>query len=438
MSKIKFFSWKNIKSEINCVDPILTNIIDKINPLDDEKLIKINFPYGAKIIEKGKFRIPNESGELVPLDHVSISKSIRDMLDYNIGTNPASLVVNNAVEIFIPLHGRIISLYGPLKSGAILSTSRILSTSMPHPHSPAFLWEMTAGARSLFMLPKITNNKAYGRLRREFGTHFIKPTQLNEQWQLFKKLTLCSHSQWNVEIIYFPKSWINRFDDPAWKDLRNYLLQSAWNGSEFWRNQFVWKMVFSLIQEKRCLKINPYIADIVKNLMFMTAGSVPGFSSATDDSVAPIKMLQSIFNDIYKLEYAATFMTSCLFSNSNSYNPVYFSLGYPALQEFSPRNRLALSRISELYEVKLVLKKYIDEIISNRFNISDTYLYEMLKKVRFKFLHSTVSPHYQGIHLNDEKQLTDLCLPANNGSLSCKPLAINSIFLQGCIQMTHF
>ena len=409
-ASIMFTTWEKIRNEVGNVNTELTNIIDNISPDKNYPLIKVKFPFGSKLIEKGKLQLPNKDGRLVPLSDPSIEKHLHEMLSYNAETNPVSIILKNSAEIFLPINNHTCPLYGVIRPGSVLSTSKILGDSLSH--SPAFLWEMTAGARSLFLLPKIAENSGYKRLEKYFNSQFEKPKHLDEQWNLFRKLIELSENDWYTEMLYFPKVWIKKIKDRAWKALYLYLIQKAWNKSEFWRNQFVWDMAFSVIRSKKCLKINPYVADTVKHLLFMATGAIPEFSPAVDNQIAPINVLQKIFTEIYELDYYPTIMHPYQFSQQENLRPVYYSLEYPSLQEFPSKNRVITSKISDLYEIKLLLEKYITEIKNDTLNIGETLISNAMTTTKFKFFHSEPN-EYQGILKNSGELFNDQNLSKN-------------------------
>ena len=426
-TSLEYLSWSKARIAVASVNSELAALIDTIDPPENKPLIKATFPFGTRMIVKGKLQLPNKQGQLVPLGDPSLPTELSKSLSYNLNTNPVSVILQHSAEIYLPQSGHTISLNGMIKAGSVLSTSRILSHQLPN--SPAFIWEMSAGARSIFMLPKIAEEKGYRRLRKRFGLSFDKPHSLNDQWELFKKLLAANETHWATEILYFPHSWVQHIHDPAWAPLRYYLLQQAWDNSEFWRNQFVWDMAFSLIQEKRCLKVNSYIADTVKHLLFISAGVVPAFAPATTDQVAPISTLQTLFSDIYKLDYYPTLMQPTMFTGET---PVYYSLEYPSLHEFSPRNKIESNKLNDLYETKLLIDKYVDEILANTLNISDTQIYKAVQHNQFAFFH-TEPRDYEGIMVASLEGLEDPQLASKSNII--QPIAFNSTFLRGCIQI---
>jgi hypothetical protein len=148
---IEELSWENVRSDILKINPEFVDAVDKVGPDKKHTVFKIRYYYGDEILKRAVFHVPNEQGRLVPITDSSILPHIRESLGYNLGSNPVMMLLNNALEIFLPLEDRTISMNSLVAPGRIVGTYRLL-TDTPISHHPAFVWDMTAGARSIFLL----------------------------------------------------------------------------------------------------------------------------------------------------------------------------------------------------------------------------------------------------------------------------------------------
>jgi len=225
-------------------------------------------------------------------------------------------MLDKVAKLFISLDNvNLPFFFGFLQPGSLFNTSRVLSPN--YSHQPAFLWNITAGARNLIMLPKISAKVGFKRLRKEFQLQIDKPTGLEDHWELFKEIANHKNFQkpWSMQILFFSKEWFEHLNDNAWLEFHRYLLQTAWDTTEFWRNRFIWDLIFSYIQRVRKISPNNYVADTVKHLFSISAGAIPGMAPALDDTCAPISELQRIFKDIYRLDqYLPIILQSIFFS----------------------------------------------------------------------------------------------------------------------------
>ena len=424
--------WADIRQNVKTINPVLGNIIDKIDPGQKYPLYKARYSFGDGIIHDGRLHLPH-GRTLLPLEDSQVPTEIKKHLGYNLNTNPVSIILKNSTEIFILLGNRTVSLYGLITPGKIFSTSRILSEKVSY--SPPFLWDMTAGARSIFMLPKISERMAHERIKQLFNVQESPPAGLLDHWQVFKEIAHHKdfNQTWTTEILFFTKSWFEHLDDKAWRDFKLYMLQEAWNGSEFWRNQFVWDLAFSLIQQNANLKPNPYLADTAKHLLAMGVGAVSGFAPAINDIAGPCKRLQQIYNDVYSLKYQPIIMHPYTLAFNDKSRSVYYSLQYPSTLEFSPKSKVS-NKITDLRELQHILNKYFAEIKKGYLNIKGTPFQDLVDKAKYDYFHINIKS-YKNIHNSDIMPMEDKYLKSIMDDH--KEFPKNSSFIRGCIRITH-
>lgn len=431
-------TWKDVRNDVWKVNPEFAAVVDHIDPGKEYGIYKVKYPYGSEILRNGGLYIPNSSGQLVPLNDSSIDSRLQECLGYNLGSNPVTLVLENSLELFATLEDRVVPLYGVMKPGKIFGFWRVLNPMLSH--QAEFIWDMTAGARSIFMLPKISEAEKHNKLRKEFQVGADVPRSLLDHWKIFREIA--NHEKfyepWDVSLIFFSRNWFENLDDSAWCHFNYYLYRYAWIGSEFWRNNFFWDLMFSIIQKVRDIRPSPYISDTVKYLLAIGVGAVPGFAPAIDNSVAPISNLQRAYLEVYNLkEYAPIIMQPCFFSASEkSYRPVYYSLPFPNAIDFSLKNRTRTSLITDLYEVMSLLSKYVSELASGKLNIKSTPLDQLIKSVSYEFFHNNVE-NYRGMIESYEMPKEDNTFLEILDVCRGKKFPEMSTFVKGCVRITR-
>jgi hypothetical protein len=416
----------------------LASIIDELDPSSRFSLYKAKYTYGDMILKKGDFYLPSQKqGCLIPFKSEEVSNKIKEDLGYNAGSNPVSLVLTNTLELFISLPDRIIP-FSIIKPGKIFGLWNVLDKEVSH-YPETFLWEMTAGARSIFMLPKISESSANAKLRSLYHISEDKPKKLSEHWLIFHELVanLQSSYSWEVEILFFSKQWFFN-TDRAWDKFNNYLLNTAWQSSSYWRNQYIWSLVFSLIHHKKGIKPSPYITDIVKHILSVGMGVLPGFAPATNDNLAPISILQEMYIKDYGLKkYVPIIMQPAYFDFQNQSSPVYLSLQYCTAIELGMKSYDRATTLTNLYHVGGLLTRYVEEILHENLNIAMTPLWKLVKKARFDLFHSNPS-HYRNIRKTKHLFLEDgnfrMPLPHY---LDESRFPENNTFVNGCIRISE-
>lgn len=424
-------SWPEIRLDFIKVNPELGKIIDELSPDQRYYFYCVEYPYGAQSLQNGKLYLPKNNNYLVPITSHDIDNKTKENLSYNYYSNPASLILENTAEIFIDLGNRIVTLYGLIPPGSIFSTWPNL-TQADH-NTPVLSWNMTAGARSILMMQKISDKQAHSNLKKIFDLKHDAPRTMMDHWHVFKDIA--NHPSfgepWKTKILFFIKNWFQHIDDPAWQNFYYYLYKKAWNNSDFWRNQFQWDLIFSIIHKNKNLKHSAHFVSTVQQLFSMAAGAVSGFAPAIDNHAGPIDRIIQAYKSVYNIfGYPPVIVTPNTFILKDHPRPTYYSLNFPTSMEFSFKPRQRTSLISELLETKELLQLYIEELLSNQLNVNNTLIYKVLQQVEFNFFHSDINPCKE-IQQSQYIPKTDSSLYDNHGS--CFP--INSPFFRSCVQI---
>jgi hypothetical protein len=434
--RIKKVQWKEIRKEVEAVNKPLAKIIDDLDPKPEYALYKASYPFGCETVREGRLHIPNEDGEMLPLQDPRVPEEFRRELSYNVGTNPVCLILKNQFEVYLELREHTLLLPTGLHSpGNIYSISRVLS---PHGSMhPAFMWSISAGARTMFMLPKISAVAGYKKLKRKFDIPFEgTPKTLPDHWDIFKGIA--NHPSfkdpWSAELIYFGKKWFEHFEDKAWQAFARFFYKIGWDTTEYYRSQFVWDLIYSLIKEKKRLKPNPYIDDTVKHLIAMGVSAAPGFAPATNNDAGPVSRFQEVFKHDYKLEnYAPIIMQPKLLSHVKN-DAIYYSLSYPTTTEFAPSTRTLSNKITYLLETKYLMEKYLEELAKNNLNISETPMANLSSAVKYDYFHTEYKSHTGILStdqiVEDDPLFATLCKESKGNAFPT-----NSSFINGCIRI---
>lgn len=434
-AKIEELSYANARSLIAKVNPDLVKVIDACNPSKKHKLFKLTYPYGAEILKRAEFFLPNKLGQLVSIKDQSIDNNIRNCLNYNFDSNPVMMVLNNSLELFLPLEDRTVPINNLVYPGGIFGAYRIL-TRQQLSHQPIFIWDMTAGARSIFMLAKISDAEKHKKLRRNFELTMDKPKSLMDHWKVFREIA--NHQDfpvnWETNVLAFSKEWFEYLDDPSWMPFNYYIYWKVWNGGDFWRNIFFWDIIFSLIQKELNFRPSAYIADTVKYLLTIGVGESPGFYPAMNDVVAPISGLQKIYSDIYNLKQAPVIMQPGVLSRAHKDRAVYYSLRFPSAMELGGKSRTRDNFTNDVFEIRSLLNQYIKNILSGKFNLQHTPFYEMLNSINYEYMHDDIDA--SGFIKIDTAIKTDNFFSAFKAHQNIQ-FPFNSSFFRGCIKISY-
>lgn len=429
---IETLLWQHIRDEVRKVNPKFASAVDAVSPNKNYPIYKVRYPFGAKIFDEGILNLPNKDGTLVPLHDKSLSKTYGEQLSYR--TIPICFVLKKSVENSVELDDRVIPLT-VFEEGSILGAWEALD-----PVYSYFIklgWNLTSGARSIFMLPKISEVFGYKKIKRELGININAPKRSKDHWHVFK--TIADHSQvedlWNSEILIFPKKWFEQLYDKGktWSDFKNFLYQKAWLQSMYWRffitQNLIWNK-FSSIIKKQNVNWGNYQLETVKHLISLAAGALPSFKAADySESSAPIKYLQEVFLDFYGISYAPTIMIPTHFTVTQK-SPSYYSINEPSLIESTPKTR----EISNIMQVTREIKMLFDCFFREREGIfkKELLYYSLLSTVKFEFIYTKYDPYNLLIQSNNlsEKDPGLLLMPSN---YSDRSFCYSNSFMRGSV-----
>ncbi|MCK4870910.1 MAG: hypothetical protein KAS93_07360 [Gammaproteobacteria bacterium] len=429
---VEILTWSDIRSKVVGANKELASIIDAIDPSAHYKFIKANYVFGDLIIRNGELQLPaNDS--LVGVMHEDVSQEVKNQISYS--NIPLMLSLDKDNEVFVDTGSRIVPL-NLFHKGSLLGLFEIIDFMFKHKATSS--WSISAGSRSIMMLPKITDKISLNRLRMFYDIpSTIRVKYLSDHWELFRAIARHSNfkQEWNNSMLFFGKAWMtSKNNSPGWNRLRNYLFEQAWHQARF----SMGKIDLSLNWEKfveaislRNLKPRPYLADQIKHILSIATGKFPAFRPIDDRQLAaPTEGLMKSFVDVYMLKnYIPTMMHVCPL-NEITKNPVYYSLSFPTLLEGSPLNKISTTIMVDIRDVKQLidtLKKYSAERIGFEHNVVDNTQFDYFH-VEEDALHEIKASN--NIFVEDE------------GFLAAKKLypdrsfCLNSQFFRGCIKIT--
>ena len=438
-AKLEELTWGEAREMVLKTHPMLSKIIDKISPGKDFLLYKAYYPFGAKILNSGIFHLPSDDGNVVPINSPNISSGVKNNLIRR--SVPVGIVLNHCNEVFYEMPERIITL-NLFKPGYIIGLWEHLDPL--ESYYVKCVWTVISGVRSLYLLPKITDAGGHKELRNKYGIRARIPRNLAEEWNVFSQLVTSQafESEWFSEILFFSDKWMSTaISDPAWKEFYNFMLEDGWNQSQYWRNKvtfdMVWELFIDQLREQN-LKPNPYLVHIVKHIVLVGTGVLPAFAPAIDDLCAPIKMLQKVFIEDYKLrEYIPTFMQPTVF-DLDSKNPsmVYYSLQQPTLLETSLVCKRIQSVLQAMPEIAYLIDTFKLEVEDGTINAAETPIEIFAQKVNCTCFHNEANERIDNVRRTSEMPSEDNSFLEMSPEYSQRAFAATSRFLKGCVRFS--
>jgi hypothetical protein len=419
-------SWFDVREEVFKLNPELATIIDGLSPDANYGLYRAHYAFGQFLLERGQFNLPDKDGQCLSL--ANFCSTIQEDLAYN-PSNPCMLVLNSSFEIYTNIYDQILP-FRMCNKGSLFGLWATLDKTISYHHE--HLWSVTAGARSVFMLPSISDASSHQKLQKALAKRVFKPHGLSDHWRTFVDITQSQElsCDWDAQVLIFSKSWFKHVDDSKWQNFYNTLYQQAWLASKSWRDQFILDLIFSVAQNRGNLKPDPYLSDTVKNLFFVAMGASPSFGFAADEEALPVSIIQEVYKEHYQLKNYAPLILNC--QHFDGTNPLYYSIQMPTSLEFSPKSRRITSAMEKLREMQHIANTVIDEIKSGHLTDERSLFVNLLDSVDFNFFHTEQDKHKELFLAAEILQRDDLL---NQMVADLDEIAKNSNFFRGCVQI---
>ncbi len=433
--------WKDVRNRVNKVAPILSSIIDQLNPDDTFPLYLAYYPYGATIADIDGFYLPRDKGaDGFKLTDDKVPNDLIKDLGYAKDSLPMGLVLEKTIEYSVNLKDENTTMPWLIYShGSFFPFSRVLSKKNQRTYAPNGVLTLTSGERSVIMLPNIGSTAQHSILQRDFNIQAAAPKLLYEHWPIFKEIvnSPMAECDWRSCILFFSEKWLEKIhsDDKAWKPLKLHLHELSWDHYEFQRNYIYYEMAFSMIQKKRNLKPNPYLVDTARHLFSIALGAAPGYVPACSEDELPLGLLQKAYVESYGLDkYLPTIMRATHFKFESDKFPIYYSLKHPSTYVFSPKSRKLFSALIEMRELVHIMKIFAQELQKPNEMCSDTIVSKIAKDVEFSCFHNEKDLH-KVVKMSSEIPKLDDRFERPKYKTNNAVFARDAPFVRGCVMI---
>ncbi|HVV69591.1 MAG TPA: hypothetical protein VHE99_11280 [Gammaproteobacteria bacterium] len=435
----KEVTWDKVRDKVMEINPALASIIDEFSPSSKYTLILASYPFGTNIRNKGELFLPTEQGQLATLDEPSISLSLRENLSYS--SSPLVLILDKSVEIYVETPEQRTIPLKLFRAGVTLGVWELLK------QVPVFLrrkwnWSISAGAHTLFMLPKIMDTASHRKLQTAYHTRIHVPNNIFEQSSVFTEIfnhTADKHP-WATQVLFFTKKWFEPHPkNIGWFKLQEYWAQEAWTQLHYWYNKIVldfnWEVYMAELVRRK-IRLKPYYLDTVKHLISIGCGVIPGFRPADDsEQVGPTQTIQSAYVNDYGLKtYIPILMYPDFLNPSSEVDMVYYSLQAPSL----PEKPSEFGVYSSVLTVMRELKEYMDiflEILDKWPKSQSLQGFDFVESVKFEYFHIEADEQNGILHTSAISE-TDPAFSLDAKKYGKRKFPENSPFFKGCIRIS--
>lgn len=432
--KIKIISWASAREMVKQVNIPLFSEIDAMDYPDNlPPLVLCTYEYGDMITKNGELQLPVGLGnKLLPVSHPEVPKPFKKMLGYS--CIPLFLLLNKSSEAFIYREKNPVPL-NFFEPGSLLGLFESMDFMFHVPSQPS--WCVSAGARSIFMLPKISETQGFMRLSKAYGLPMtLQPKTSFDHWQLFvelaKKITNTQNS-WKSQVILFPEAWLKIQNPRSLSPFQLFLIKDTWKNAHDAlgkiRASLFWQNLVETISSRN-LKPKAHLLEHVRHIMGIAQGQFPGFRPVEqNENAAPSELIQNAFIDTYRLENFFPSLLHIFPVRTIQKFPVYYSLSHPSLLEGIGFSKDSKTIISELREIILIMDTQKSRFTASSFDTISPHDFI------FEYFHTqgSINDRVRPIEEIFKKDLAFL----KGRSKTNLHLCTTSNFFNGCIQIQN-
>lgn len=431
---IKELTWNEARPYAAKGCQKLLKILDEISPDDSFTFLHVRYPFGTTVVSNDFLHLPVSETETAPINSDLVPKKWRDKLSYL--DVPSGLIVKNTLEIFREIGEKVFSvaLSGP-DTGIEMGIVEVFGATTSY--------TVTSGARSLYMVPRISKAVAHKKLRREYGINSPVPKKPQDHWHIFRELYASPNfeSEWECELLFLTNKWAKYLEkeDGAWMKLKSYIQQKAWDHSELGRRKVmldvVWQQACEMLSNKG-IKPDPYVVDTLRHLILVGLGAISGSRpSCGNDYAGPLTEIQHIYSNVYGLENQIPTIMEPHNIHSSPYKPVYYSVQTPMLLASTPNFRNISSNIEDMREL-MNIKRYVFDRDYGNLKVDHKFLNDELAKISFNYFHSEPYAYGKDIRPTKEMPLSDPDFLFTPEGVAATEFAENGSYIRGCVKIS--
>jgi hypothetical protein len=389
--------WQDIRDQVAKVEPKFAQLVDEIAPGKEFPVYKAYYPYGMHIGDTQTFFFKDANNILQRANSNDIDSEIKKHLGYGADSLPFGMVLDKQLEYYIARQSEHLTIPWKLcYPGDFFPLARVLSRKS-RLYAPNGIKATTSGMRSVFMLPNIGCATQHSNLQRDFNVKSPPPKNMSEHWEIFKEIfdSNVIETDWKSCLIYFSENWVKSIHtEKKWQDVKVYLYENDWHNSEYLRNKVYYDIIFSVIQNSRNLKPNPYLADTAQHLFTTALGDAPGYIPAITDDGLPLEMIQKAYVESYGLKkYLPNVIQPTYYSFEHEKYPTYYSIQNPATYTFSPKSRQQSSTQYDLREIEHIVDIFNQELSNDQGMAYNTVMNTLSKKLSVRYFHNKTDRH---------------------------------------------
>lgn len=396
---LEVLTGEQLLSMLSSNFPEITEVLKSSEIMTETlQFYKARYRFGDDIITNQKIYFALKEGKKISIDDASFPTAIaKDIMGDDPLNNPLGLIISHGAEVYLykdsATHTDSI-----LYPGDFIGVPRALDPGNLS-RSSILEYNICAGARSVFMLQKISNKQMYRNIAKNTHIDVNCPVSFEDHWKTFADIARGSKNEWMFDIIYFPRRFIDLMHDTKYHRIYVYLNKLYSKSYGIKHSTFnLWQVLYFMGIEKNYLsaKYNPLYINIVKSLFMIAAKSAIAFQPSSTEIVLPLKDIQSFYENEYGLENPVIMEPTYFDYTLPSQQALYLSLNFQESMRHIIDKSSKKTKISVLEDLKYLLDKYLSNLEDEKI-FKNQALRDLIKHTKFSYFHNSIdiklSPH---------------------------------------------
>ncbi len=391
-------SWKEVKKRVQAVRPDLAKILDKLD--SPHPLFLNTYSYGATIADPQ--------------------------------TNPGlSLILEKRCELFFE-YPDIKPTYRVYRSGNILCAWHIFADKMqPQAHD---LWKLTAGCRSVYMLPKISALRNHKVIQKKYDIGVVNPQELDDHWDVFYLIANSKvnnpENAWKATLLTFSDEWFTHRDDPAWAPFYHCIEHSLTEYRTIDAKGPWLDSIFGGLMREKGINMTDPLKEQMKTLVLLASSGIPGFREA-DEEALPLQQIQEAYTKHYGIKEYAPIIVAPEYMNWQPDKNLYYSLNHPTSYMIAPYRNKRKSMVRYMFQLYWNFERLRSYVFKKLKVSPDSEMYQVLSQYAFDFYHDE-AVEFDVFKFPEQIVKDD---PDFMKSWPGRSLQAHSYFLNGCVRI---
>lgn len=309
--------WSEVKHDVKVLNPDFYEHLNAVSPSDDLRLLLVKYPYGFQISDDKGFYLPKGYEDY-------IERPGRDK------SPPLTFVLDKEIEYYYDTaHSHVPwKICSPGDFFPIAANTELDGLGTFKPKS---IFSATSGIKDINLLSLHGNTNDYYNLRLKYKIPaHISPSNPTQHFDIFKHIIMQEKIKWHSTVLVFAKEWKDEIaNNNNWWPFQRYMFEHTIKSTQSYKSITFLDQAIHDITRTMGFKSKPYVHEVIKQLLLIASGEMPGFKPVSSNNGFPAQELSgALKNSTREFLSYPIFMQAAMLKRENCHNYIYNSITY--------------------------------------------------------------------------------------------------------------